>query len=72
MTPARARLRRRAEGCEGGVGGFYNPKADDIPAGMIHDFKYKEGALVPGFLNPVRTQLDDYLDDFFFTQATTK
>ncbi len=37
----------------------YNPKADDIPAGMIHDFKYKEGAFVPGFLNPVRTQLDD-------------
>jgi len=47
----------------------YNPKADDIPAGMIHDFKYKEGAFVPGFLNPVRTQLDDYLDDFYFTQG---
>jgi mono/diheme cytochrome c family protein/WD40 repeat protein len=47
----------------------YNPKADDIPAGMIHDFKYKEGAFVPGFLNPVRTPLDDYLDDFFFTQG---
>ena len=46
----------------------YNPKADDIPAGMIHDFKYKEGAFVPGFLNPVRSQLDDYLDDFYFTQ----
>jgi hypothetical protein len=24
---------------------------------------------VPGFLNPVRTQLDDYLDDFYFTQG---
>ena len=47
----------------------YNPKADDIPAGMIHDFKYKEGAFVPGFLHPVRTQLDDYLDDFYFTQG---
>ncbi len=47
----------------------YNPKADDIPAGMIHDFKYKEGAFVSGFLNPVRTQLDDYLDDFYFTQG---
>ena len=46
----------------------YNPKADDIPAGMIHDFKYKEGTFVRGFLNPVRTQLDDYLDDFYFTQ----
>ncbi len=47
----------------------YNPKADDIPAGMIHDFKYREGKFVPGFLNPQRTQLDDYLDDFYFTQG---
>ncbi len=47
----------------------YNPKADDIPAGMIHDFKYKEGKFVPGFLNPQRSQLDDYLDDFYFTQG---
>ncbi|WP_413463937.1 cytochrome D1 domain-containing protein [Dechloromonas denitrificans] len=47
----------------------YNPKADDIPAGMIHDFKYREGAFIPGFLNPQRTQLDDYLDDFYFTQG---
>ena len=46
----------------------YNPKAEDIPAGVIHDFRYREGAFVPGFLNPRRTQLDDYLDDFFFTQ----
>ncbi|AXS80606.1 nitrite reductase [Dechloromonas sp. HYN0024] len=47
----------------------YNPKADAIPAGMIHDFKYQEGAFIPGFLNPQRTQLDDYLDDFYFTQG---
>lgn len=47
----------------------YNPKADDIPAGMIHDFKYREGKFVPGFLNPQRSQLDDYLDDFYFTQG---
>jgi len=47
----------------------YNPKADEIPAGMIHDFKYREGNFIPGFLNPQRTQLDDYLDDFFFTQG---
>jgi hypothetical protein len=25
------------------------------PEGMIHDFKYKEGAFIPGFLNPQRT-----------------
>jgi hypothetical protein len=48
----------------------YNPKApDDIAAGMIHDFKYREGYFVPGFLNPQRSQLDDYLDDFYFTQG---
>ena len=47
----------------------YNPKADEIPTGMIHDFKYREGAFISGFLNPQRTYLDDYLDDFFFTQG---
>lgn len=47
----------------------YNPKAEDIPAGMIHDFQYKEGAFIPGFLNPRRTALSEPLDDFFFTQG---
>ena len=46
----------------------YDPQAADIPVGLIHDFRYREGAFLPGFLNPRRTQLDDYLDDFFFTQ----
>jgi DNA-binding beta-propeller fold protein YncE len=45
----------------------YDPKAPEIPVGVIHDFRYREGAFVPGFLNPRRTALDDYLDDFFFT-----
>jgi cytochrome c553/DNA-binding beta-propeller fold protein YncE len=45
----------------------YDPRAPDIPVGLIHDFRYREGAFLPGFLNPRRTQLDDYLDDFFFT-----
>lgn len=44
----------------------YDPKAEDIPAGLIHDFRYKEGAFMPGFLNPRRTRLDSALDDFFF------
>ena len=35
---------------------------------MIHDFKYKEGAFIPGFLNPRRSFLSTPLDDFFFTQ----
>jgi cytochrome c553/DNA-binding beta-propeller fold protein YncE len=46
----------------------YDPKAEDIPVGLIHDFKYKEGAFLPGFLNPRRSVLDEVLDDFFFTQ----
>jgi mono/diheme cytochrome c family protein len=45
----------------------YDPKAPEIPAGLIHDFRFREGAFVPGFLNPRRTVLEDYLDDFFFT-----
>jgi DNA-binding beta-propeller fold protein YncE/cytochrome c553 len=47
----------------------YNPKADDVPVGMIHDFQYKEGAFISGFLNPRRTFLSEPLDDFFFTQG---
>ena len=46
----------------------YNPKADDIPVGMVHDFQYKEGAFVPGYLNPRRSELTSVLDDFFFSQ----
>jgi DNA-binding beta-propeller fold protein YncE/cytochrome c553 len=46
----------------------YDPRVEDIPIGMIHDFKYKEGAFIPGFLNPRRTFLDEPLDDFFFTK----
>jgi hypothetical protein len=45
----------------------YDPKADDIATGTVHDFRLKEGAFAPGFLNPRRTRLDDVLDDFFFT-----
>ncbi len=46
----------------------YDPKAPEIPAGVIHDFRYREGAFVPGFLNVRRSVLQDTLDDFFFTQ----
>ncbi|HEV2431599.1 MAG TPA: cytochrome D1 domain-containing protein [Burkholderiales bacterium] len=45
----------------------YDPKAEDIPVGLVHDFRLKEGTFVPGFLNARRTQLEDVLDDFFFT-----
>ncbi|HPR07233.1 MAG TPA: cytochrome D1 domain-containing protein, partial [Denitromonas sp.] len=46
----------------------YDPAVEDIPVGLIHDFKYKEGAFLRGYLNPRRTPLADILDDFFFTQ----
>jgi len=46
----------------------YDPHSEDIPLGAIHDFKYREGAFMPGFLNPRRTPLSEPLDDFFFTQ----
>jgi hypothetical protein len=38
-----------------------------VAAGLVHDYRLQEGAFVPGFLNPRRTQLDQVLDDFFFT-----
>ena len=45
----------------------YDPKAEPIAAGLVHDYKLKEGSFVPGFLNARRTPLDEVLDDFFFT-----
>jgi mono/diheme cytochrome c family protein/DNA-binding beta-propeller fold protein YncE len=45
----------------------YDPKAEPIASGLVHDYRLKEGAFVPGFLNPRRTPLEDVLDDFFFT-----
>jgi mono/diheme cytochrome c family protein/DNA-binding beta-propeller fold protein YncE len=45
----------------------YDEKTEDIPIGVIHDFKYKEGAFIPGYLNPRRTILSEPLDDFFFS-----
>jgi DNA-binding beta-propeller fold protein YncE len=46
----------------------YDPKAEPIATGLVHDFRLKEGSFEPGFLNPRRTPLTDVLDDFFFTQ----
>ena len=50
----------------------YDPRAEEIPTGKIHDFQYREGAFVPGYLNPKRTLLSEPLDDFFFTQDYTE
>jgi DNA-binding beta-propeller fold protein YncE len=45
----------------------YDPRAEPIPQGLVHDFRLKEGSFVQGFLNPRRTRLDEVLEDFFFT-----
>ena len=45
----------------------YDPAAEPIATGLVHDFRFKEGEFVPGFLNPRRTKLEEVLDDFFFT-----
>jgi mono/diheme cytochrome c family protein len=46
----------------------YDPKADDIPIGMIHDFKYKEGSSSPASSIRGAPSSTTTLDDFFFTQ----
>jgi mono/diheme cytochrome c family protein/DNA-binding beta-propeller fold protein YncE len=50
----------------------YDPQAPDIPTGLVHDYRYREGAFVPGFLNPRRSILEDVLDDFFFTRDSAQ
>jgi len=45
----------------------YDPQAEPIAGGLVHDYRFKEGEFVPGFLNARRTRLADVLDDFFFT-----
>jgi len=45
----------------------YDPKAEPVATGLVHDYRMKEGAFAPGFLNPRRMPLEDVLDDFFFT-----
>ena len=46
----------------------YDEKAPPIFDGYVHDYRMKEGAPKPGFLNPRRTPLEDVLDDFYFDQ----
>ena len=47
----------------------YDPAAEPVAEGLVHDFQYKEGEFKPGMFHPRRTILTDYLDDFFFTQS---
>jgi len=41
----------------------YDPGAAEIADGLVHDYKLREGAFMPGFLNPRRTPLEDRIDD---------
>jgi hypothetical protein len=45
----------------------WDPKAEPVAQGLVHDYRMKEGGFLPGYLNPRRTPLEDVLDDFFFT-----
>jgi mono/diheme cytochrome c family protein len=47
----------------------YDEAAEDIPTGYVHDYRYREGAFVPGYLNPRRSLLAEPLDDFFFNET---
>jgi mono/diheme cytochrome c family protein len=45
----------------------YDEKAEPIATGLVHDFRSREGAFIPGRFNPRRSLLEDVLDDFYFT-----
>ncbi|HMN75343.1 MAG TPA: cytochrome D1 domain-containing protein [Burkholderiaceae bacterium] len=47
----------------------YDPKAEPIYDGYVHDYRMGEAIAKPGFLGVRRTPLDEPLDDFFFDQS---
>ena len=47
----------------------YDPKAEPIYDGMVHDHRMAEAIAKPGYQNVRRTVLDEPLDDFFFDQS---
>jgi hypothetical protein len=47
----------------------YDPKAEPIYDGLVHDYKMGEAIAKPGFQGVRRTPLDEPLDDFFFDQS---
>lgn len=46
----------------------YNPKAEPVFKGYVHDYKMGEAIAAPGLWTPRVTKLDAILDDFFFSQ----
>ena len=47
----------------------YDPKAEPIHDGLVHDYKMSEAIAKPGYLGVRRTPLTEPLDDFFFDQS---
>jgi len=45
----------------------YNPKAEPVFKGYVHDYKMGEAIAAPGMWTPRVTRLDAILDDFFFS-----
>ncbi len=45
----------------------YDPKAEPVFKGYVHDYKMKEAIAAPGIWTPRVTSLDAILDDFFFS-----
>lgn len=43
----------------------YQPTAPEIGLGLVHDFQYREGQFVPGYLNPQRSVLPTPAREFF-------
>lgn len=41
----------------------YDPQAEPLYQGLVHDYRLREGIAEPGFLNPRRTRLDAPLRD---------
>ena len=50
----------------------YDPKAESIYDGLVHDFRMAEGISKPGTFGVRRTKLEEPLDDFFFDQGYTQ
>ncbi|WP_442952692.1 cytochrome D1 domain-containing protein [Pelomonas sp. BJYL3] len=47
----------------------YDPKAEPIHEGYVHDYKMGEALPTPGYQNIRRTLLEEPLDDFFFDDS---
>jgi mono/diheme cytochrome c family protein/DNA-binding beta-propeller fold protein YncE len=47
----------------------YDPKAEPIHDGLVHDYKMGEAIAKPGYFGVRRTPLEEPLDDFFFDQS---